>query len=349
MKAIVKVKPEAGAGSIEFREVPYPKLKPDSVIIHVKAAGICGSDLHTYLSEWPYELGKGFMPLPMVLGHEFAGEIVEVGENVKGFAKGDRVTANPRFYCGKCYECRNDRRELCTRETFFQGTMAEYVSFPDYSLYKLPNGLSYEEGALIEPFAICNYAVYDLSSLQPGRSVVIVGPGAIGLSTLLNVKLSNPSMIIVTGAKEDVSPRLEIAKKLGADITVNVSEEDPMRAVLKATKYGADILFECAGAVWMQGMNMLRSGGEFVAIGHPTAGREIKISPLDFMAMQGRSITIKMSMLYKSRSWIRVMELLSHNRVDLKPLITHRLPLKDAVEGFELAHRKEAVKVILTV
>jgi len=342
MKAVVKI--GSGRIGVEIRDLPYPDPKPGWVTIAVKACGICGSDVIHYLSEWPTEVER------QRLGHEFSGDVVEVGEGVENFGEGDRVMCMPKLSCGKCYYCRTGKPSLCGgMADILSGGMAEYITVPESSLLKLPEGISYEEGALAEPFAVSLFAVYDVSSLSPGQTVMIIGPGPIGLATLIAAKLATPAMILITGTEEDVTPRLELAKKLGADITINVSEEDPLKRVMELTEnLGVDIVYETAGAGLLgQGLGMLKAGGEFIAIGHPIKDRLIKFDAADYLTFQRTRKKIIGDVIYDMKTYYCVLQLFKYRKIDLKPLVTHRVSLADALKGFRLAMKKEAVKVMV--
>ncbi|MEM1607574.1 MAG: alcohol dehydrogenase catalytic domain-containing protein [Candidatus Bathyarchaeia archaeon] len=345
MKALLRV--GRGPREVEVREVDYPKLKPGWVIIAVKACGICGSDVHMFLSEWP--MGpSGDGSTSFIFGHEFSGEVVEVGEGVKTFAKGDRVVCMPKMSCGKCYYCRSGLSHLCPNEPLLNGGMAEYVAVPEANLLKLPENVSYEEGALVEPLAVSYAAVYKTSQILPGQSAVIVGPGPIGLLTLMCVKLANPQLAIITGTSED-KMRLEIAEKIGADVTIDVTKKDVVKVVEELTnKLGVDVVYECAGAGLLdQAIDLLKAGGELVAIGHPTTKTQIKLSPQGYMRAQFKQLKILGHIIYDWKSFYLALQLLNYRKLDVKPLITHKVPLADALRGFELAMRKEAVKVLI--
>ncbi|MEM3703371.1 MAG: alcohol dehydrogenase catalytic domain-containing protein [Candidatus Bathyarchaeia archaeon] len=339
MKAIVRV--GKGPREVELRDVDYPKPKPGWVTVAVKACGICGSDLHMYLGEW---IG----PESPILGHEFSGEVVEVGKGVENFVKGDRVACMPKMSCGKCYYCKSGKPFLCENEPLLNGAMAEYVAAPEYTLFNLPKEVTYEEGALLEPLAVAVSAVYETSHVRPGQTIVIIGPGPIGLLTLVSAKLSNPEISIVSGTSEDKF-RLQMAEKLGANVVINVNEEDPVRKVKELTEgLGADIVYECAGAGLLdQTVEMLRSEGELVAVGHPAAKAQIKFSPTGFLNAQFKRLKIFGHIIYSWEAYRLGLQLVKHKIINLKPFITHMVPLSDAAKGFELALKKETIKVLI--
>ncbi|MDQ1279322.1 MAG: L-iditol 2-dehydrogenase, partial [Thermoproteota archaeon] len=210
--------------------------------------------------------------------------------------------------------------------------------------------MAWDDGVLIEPFTIAFAAVYDFSSFRVGKTAAVLGPGPIGLLTLAALKLSTPSLTIVTGTSADVSPRLEIAKKFGADVTINVNEEDPVKKVLELTGgHGVEYVFEAAGVPLLsQGLRMLAKEGEYTAIGH-AHGRPIKIESSDYMLLQSKWAKINGMVLEKASVWFTVIDLLSKHKMDLKPVITHRLSLENAPEGFELMQSQKSAKIMIEI
>lgn len=355
MKAVIKAPQGKG---IEVVDEPYPELRPGYVVVRVKAAGICGTDLHTYKKE---NHPQSQTALLRPLGHEGSGEIVEVGKDVEGFEVGDRVTYNPfiardKGFCNVCEYCLTGNPLGCSKRrlTSLGGTMAEYAPIRGDALYRLPDNLSYEEGALCEPFAVGLSAVHEVAGFKAGQSAAILGPGPIGLCTLLAAKLASPSLIVVTGLSVDRSPRLELASRLGADVTVNVEEEDPIERIMEISGgLGVDAVFEAIGVpLVQQGLRMLKFRGKFMGIGHPvwSEGPEqstIPFTAADYLNMQHRRLNLVGHWIYDTSTWVKMMKLLEARRVDLKPLATHRLPLTEAEKGFQLAFRRECVKVLL--
>jgi L-iditol 2-dehydrogenase len=355
MKAVVKAPQGRG---IEVVDEPYPELKPGYVIVKIKAAGICGTDLHTY-EKMNHPQSQTALLRP--LGHEGSGEIVEVGMGVEGFEVGDRVTYNPfvprdRGFCDSCEYCLTGNPLGCSKRhlTSLGGTMAEYTAIRGDALYRLPDNLTYEEGALAEPFAVGLAAVHEVVQFRAGQSAAILGSGPIGLCTLLAVKLASPSLTVVTGLSVDRTPRMALARRFGADVTVNVDEEDPVKRVMEVTEgLGVDAVFEAVGIpLVQQGLRMLKFRGKFVGIGHPAWSEAaehaaIPFTVADYLNMQHRRLTLAGHWIYDTSTWVMMMKLLETGRVDLKPLATHRLPLTEAETGFQLAFRRECIKVLL--
>jgi threonine dehydrogenase-like Zn-dependent dehydrogenase len=229
--------------------------------------------------------------------------------------------------------------------------MAEYLAMPAKSLYRIPDWVGYEAAALCEPLTVALYAVQDISSLTAGQVAVVLGPGPIGLATIIAAGLFTPRTIIATGTTVDINPRLQTAKKLGADVIINVDEEDPVKKVLDLTRgMGADVVYEAAGVPLLrQGLAMLRYGGEYIAIGHPGS---LKPEPIafdsgDYYRMQSKRQKILTCFLEEARNWQTATDMLWKKRIDLQPLVSHVLPLSDAVKGFEIASTRKALKVVL--
>lgn len=343
MKAVVKTKREPG---IEVLDVEVPQVGEADILVKVHAGSLCGSDVHVY--EWTpnYE----WMPLPVILGHEFAGEVTEVGSKVQAVAVGDRITAMPAMACSRCSFCQVGKGELCTNRVALglsaDGAFAEYIRLTAAaSIFKLPDNLDYEAAALCEPLSVVLRAV-DLSNIKLGQTAAVLGPGPIGLLTLQALRAAGAGMVMVAGTGAD-RRRLEIAGTLGADVIINVDSEDPVSRVMEVTgkgfRAGLDFVFEASGNPRSvpQALSMVRAGGKVILIGiHPASA---EFQPTDLVR---RSKSIIGAYGYDSDIWNRSLSLLSSGKVQVEPMITHRLPLSEAGEGFEMAVRKEAAKVL---
>ncbi len=343
MKAVVKY--GKGQGMIEMREVPVPKIKENDVLIEVKAVSVCGSDLHIYHDTHPY------WP-PVILGHEFSGIIVEVGKEVKGWKIGDRVVTETRTgSCGTCYVCQKGYPQLCEQKRPFgigiDGAYAKYVAGPAHLLHHLPDNVSFEEGAVTEPLAVCITSILERSNLQAGESVVITGPGPIGLISLMVAKAAGARMIGITGRSMDEGLRFEKARELGVDFTINVDQEDPVEKVLEETDgLGVDLLIETSGggkAIY-QAFEMVRRLGRISAIG--ISGKEQVPIPYD----RGIFKALRYDFCFSSSwsSWDKALGMISKGILPVKKLITHRFPLEKWEEAFHLLENLQAAKVILT-
>ncbi len=342
MKAVVKY--GKGKGMVEMREVPVPKIKEDEVLIEVKAVSVCGSDLHIYHDTHPY------WP-PVILGHEFSGIIAEVGKEVKGWKIGDRIVTETRTgACGSCYVCLKGYPQLCEQKRPFgigiDGAYTKYVAGPAHLLHHLPDNVSFEAGAVTEPLAVCITSILERSNLQAGESVVITGPGPIGLISLMVAKAAGARMIGMTGRSLDEGLRFEKARELGADFTINVDQEDPVQKVLEMTDgLGVDLLIETSGggkAIY-QAFEMVRRLGRICAIG--ISGKEQVPIPYD----RGIFKAIRYDFCFSSSwsSWDKALGMISKGILPVEKLITHRLPLEKWEEAFHLLENLQAAKVIL--
>jgi L-iditol 2-dehydrogenase len=342
MKAVVKY--GKGKGLVEIREVPEPKNKDDEVLIEVKAVSVCGSDLHIYHDSHPY------WP-PVVLGHEFSGVIVQVGKEVKGWKVGDRIVTETRTgSCGVCYTCQSGFPQACEQKRPYgigiNGAYTKYVAGPARLLHHLPDNISFEAAAVIEPIAVCITSIIERAQLQAGESVVITGPGPIGLISLAIVKGAGARMVGVTGRSSDEGVRFEKARELGADFTINVDKEDPVQKVLQLTNgLGMDILIETSGGgkAISQAFEMVRRYGRVCAIG--ISGKEEVPIPYD----RGIFKALRYDFCFSSSwtAWEKAIGMISKGLLPAEKLITHKLPLEKWEEAFHLLENLQAAKVIL--
>ncbi|RJS93889.1 hypothetical protein CW705_01000 [Candidatus Bathyarchaeota archaeon] len=341
MKAVVKYAP--GKGNVELRDVQEPSPGPDEVMIEVKAAGICGSDLHIY--DWDIRLP---IRTPVIIGHEFSGVIAEVGSSVTKWKPGDRVTSETSAYvCGECISCRTGNYNVCAEKRligyWFDGAFTKYCVVPSRLVHRLPDNVNFLSGALSEPLACCVNGVVEKTRIKPGDTVVIAGPGPIGLLSLQIAK-SQGASVVVCGLSQD-RKRLELAEKLGADLTINVEEEDPLKTVSKITDgAGSDVFIDCSGSpnAIRMGLQIVRRGGQYTQIG--LTGREFN---LDFDLIAYKEITVRGSLGQRWTSWRIGLKMLSKGLVKTEPLISDVLPLSRWERGFQRVRSKEGIKVIL--
>ena len=342
MKALVKK--AKGKGQIELLDYPVPQVKEGYVLLRIESAGICGSDLKIYNDDHPY------FP-PVVLGHEFSGEVVEIGPGVQGWKRGDRVVSEVHgLVCGHCRFCLSGEKHVCPFKRALgwgiDGGFAEYVNVPSWLLHRIPGGVSFEEAAVMEPMAIAVHGILERAKVEPEDFVVVLGCGPIGLLALQMAKAEGAAQVFITGVNQDEKVRLKMAKEMGADRTINVQKEDPVSMVKESTGgIGADLVIELSGspAAITQGLRMVRTHGRFLAIGIPVE-QEVAI-PWKEIIFKAPSLTFHFSSCYSS--WERGLSLLEHKKVDVKRLISNVLPMRDWEEGFHLAKSGEAIKVLL--
>jgi L-iditol 2-dehydrogenase len=342
MKAVVKY--GKGKGLIEIREVPEPKMKDDEVLIEVKAVSVCGSDLHIYHDAHPY------WP-PVILGHEFSGVIIDVGKDVKGWKAGDRIVSETRTgSCGTCYMCQSGFPQVCEHKRPYgigvNGAYTKYVAGPARLLHHLPDNVSFEAGAVIEPTAICVTSILERSRLRAGERVAITGPGPIGLISLAIAKAAGAGFVVITGMSSDEGIRFKKAKELGADLLIVVDKENPVQKVLEMTNgLGVDILIETSGS-WKaisQAFEMVRRLGRVCAIG--ISGKEEVPIPYD----RGIFKALRYDFCFSSSwtAWETTIGLISKGVLPIEKIITHKLPLEKWEEAFHLLENLQAAKVIL--
>jgi threonine dehydrogenase-like Zn-dependent dehydrogenase len=333
LKAVLKEEPKPG---IAVCDVPVPQIKPGWTLLKIKACGICGSDVHIY--EWTpgYEMLIPYMPC--ILGHEFSGEVIMVGKGTTDIQKEDRVFMGP----SRVYRTRQKRKIPKRYGPFASGGMAEYALVPTDMLWKLPKTVSYQVGAMVEPLHVAMQAVF-LSNIMSGEKAVILGPGPIGLFTLLSLKAAGVFVIMIGKAVDE--HRLKLAKTLGADVVLNADEVDPTASVLEVSREGVDAVFEATGvpATIQQGLNMVKKNGKVIAIGiHPTSAR---INMLDLVRSSKHLIGSYGGPL---SVWIRELALLAQGVINPKPIVSHKLSLDEAEKGFEHCIKKTGIKILLT-
>ncbi|MCL1817810.1 MAG: alcohol dehydrogenase catalytic domain-containing protein [Spirochaetaceae bacterium] len=342
VKAIVKNKREAGA---EFTDFELPEMGPNDVRVKVAACAICGTDVHIYeWNDWAARtFEKSYGPLPRVLGHEFSGDVVETGKNVTKVKVGDRIAAETHIPCGSCFLCRTGKQYNCQNvKRFKTGVFAEYAVIPDFSAEIVPENIPYQTASLFEPFGVAVHAVSYVRMV--GDTVAVVGAGPIGLFVAHLAKTMGAAKVFITDVSEY---RLELAKKIGADVAINVKNDDPVALIKDSTSgLGAGVVIETSGNVKAvkQGFEILRKNGSLCMVGLPS-------EPLVLDA--GPDIVWKAAVVYGIHgrdtftSWEIAKNLLSSGRVSLEPFITHRFPFKDFKGGFDLAVAGNSGKVLL--
>ena len=335
MKALVFV----GPGVMELLERPDLRPGRGEVVVAVRAAGICGSDVHGYVGS------TGRRRPGVVMGHEAAGDVVEVGPEVASVQVGERVFLGSILPCGRCEPCRRGQSNVCADRRglgmHLDGAYAEQIVVPEALALRLPDSLSYEQGALIEPLAVAMHAV-NITPFELMDVVVVVGAGPIGLLTLLAARLRGAGSVIVT----DRSPhRLSVARELGASLTIEVGSTEPIGAVQLATQgRGADAVFEAVGisATVAQSLAVARAGGQVTWIGNSAPTVELPMQEL-----VTRELTLRGSYGFTGE-FQQAADLLSSGRIDVRRLIERRAPLDEGPSLFrELGDGSlDAVKVV---
>lgn len=341
MLAVVKTK--AGYDNLEVLEVEEPQVYGDRVKIEVGFTGICGSDIHTFKGEY------NSSNLPVTLGHEFSGTVVEVGPDVKNIKVGDRVTSETTFEtCGECIFCESKDYNLCGNRkgigTQINGSMAKYVLSREESCHVLPENVTLEAASLTEPLACCTHAVMEKTSVQEGDVVLVIGPGPIGL-LLAQVAKANGAKVIISGITRD-TPRLELAKEIGIDITVDTLKENLEEVVLRETNgYGVDKAFDCSGAVVAvnAALPLVKKMGDFVQVGLFAE----KFNSLDQETIIQRELRYIGCRSQKPSSWEKALNLLAKDKIAIDKMITKIFTVKEAREAFETVMAGHEIKVLI--
>ncbi len=343
MRALVKT--DRGPGNMEIREVVERPLEADEVRIAIREAGICGSDLHIYHDQ----INIPIRP-PVVVGHEFSGDIAEFGSGIENVSLGDRVTALTAYsYCGLCRYCRTEYYNLCpNRESLgymHDGAFAPRTIVPARNVLPLPDNVDFRAGAFTEPLACCVHAVTELTGVSAGDRVAIVGPGAIGL-LCLQVVLAEGGRAIVLGTGSDAG-RLDLARQLGAEFTLNVEENDAHAFALDLTEgYGVDTVLECSGHPGgaQLALQLVRKQGKYTQVG--LFG---KLITLDFEQIAFKELVVTGSLGQKPTAWKRALQFLASGKIDVHSLISHTFPLSQWQEAFKTFENRQGVKLFFDV
>jgi len=332
MRAAVLHKPL----DMRLEEVEIPEIGPMDVLVRMRAVGVCGSDVHYFLHG---RAASFVVTKPIILGHECAGDIAEVGSKVQNLEVGQRVVIEPGFTCGRCNYCRGGRYNLCRNVRFYgtppyDGAFSEYAAAPAENVYPLPDNVSYEEGAMIEPLAVGMMAARR-GSVTIYDKVAILGAGPIGQMALRAVKAQGVLEMYVTDV---IGYRLEHAERAGATVVINPAEEDVVERIMDLTGgEGVDVVIEASGAVdaVRQAFKMVRPGGRVVLVGiFPSVEIEVPLA---------ETITKELDVLGVFRYaniFPTAVRCVSSGRIEVKSLITHKFPLERIVEGFETHIKK---------
>lgn len=340
MKAVVKT--HRDPGNVEYIDMPEPTAGPDQVVIEVHNAGVCGTDIHIFKSEYVIDP-------PVILGHELCGTIAEVGQGVTRFKQGDRVTINPSAakLCGQCRYCQMGAPFFCVDRAAHGSTMnggfAKYCAVRQGIVFPLPENLDLQAGALCEPLACSVQAVFELTLIEPGDVVAVSGPGPIGIMCALLAKMRG-ARVVLLGTSED-SERMAIAQRLGVDHLVDVQTEDAKKIIADLTHgYGADVVFECAGAGASAALclDIVRKMGRYTQVG--IFGSPLQLN-LDQVVI--KQVHLQGSMCHTWATWERTMRFLSQDLIDLHPLISDRMGLSRWEEAFQNVLAKKGIKFLL--
>jgi L-iditol 2-dehydrogenase len=340
MKGLVKF--ARGRGQIEVREVKDPEPQAGEVKIEVKATGICGSDIHVFHDEIDLPIRT-----PVVMGHEFCGIIVGLGEGITSWHVGDRVTSETAFsVCEKCVYCRTGQYQMCKERKgigfWFDGSFADFIVVPEKRVHKLPENVDFIAGALCEPLACVTHGVIEMSQVHSGDTVLVTGVGAIGLLAA-QVARSEGGRVIISGISEDVK-RFELAKSLGFNELVNVQEMDIFQSIEEMTNGGGvDVVLECSGApeAARAGIQIVKKRGVYTQIG--LFGKPFEIN---FESIAYKELQVSGSFSQRWIAWETALKLLELNKVETKPLVTDIYPLHDWQSAFSKFEKRQGTKII---
>jgi len=331
-------------GKVEFVKKKLPSLGANEVLLKVKACSICGGDIHLYKGKHP------LAPLPMAIGHEISGEVIEIGQSVTKVSVGTRVAVEPVIVCGKCYFCLRGEYHLCETIRYQysagQGGFAPYFVASENWVHPLPDSLSYEEGALLEPLAVAVHAVRQ-AQVGLGHTAAIFGAGGIGLFLLQVIKAGGCAVVFIVDLLDH---RLQTAVSLGAYWAINGAQEDPVERIFEETQgLGVDRSFEAVGLekTLQQSAQVLKKGGICALIGF-FEDPFLKNFPVNLFVQ--REIQIRGCRGYCWDFQV-ALELVKNGQVKLKPLISHRIALSDLPKAFEilLDPKSQANKVVIQV
>ena len=331
MKALVHTQPY----KFEFKDVPQPRPGDEEILVRVKAVGICGSDVHGYTGQ------TGRRIPPIIMGHEASGVVEAIGRNARNVAVGDRITFDSTVYCNQCRWCRLGRVNLCDDRKILgvsipafrrEGCMAEYVVMPWWIAYKLPEAVSFEEAALVEPAGVSMHAAR-ITPIDVNDLVAVVGAGPIGLFAIQALKVKGAGKVIALDVREE---RLAFARQLGADITINPSQGD-VKAEMQRLVGRADVdaVLEAVGtppAVDL-GFKIVRRGGHLTLIGNVTPQVTVNLQDLIM-----RELNIRGSFAIAGE-YRAVLDLMAQGRIQAKPLISQTRPLSEGQAAFDVLHK----------
>ena len=338
MRALVKAKAERG---IWLESIEKPGIGHNDVLIKVRRTAICGTDIHIY--QWD-DWAQKTIPVPMAVGHEFSGEIVETGIEVKGYEVGDRVSAEGHVTCGVCRNCRAGRRHLCRNAVGIgvnrAGAFADYIAVPAFNIFKLPDVISDEMAAVLDPFGNATHTA--LSFDLVGEDVLITGAGPIGIMAAAIARFAGARHVVITDVNEY---RLELARKMGASVALNVTEGS-IDAVMQGLgmEEGFDVGMEMSGnpAAFRDLLRTMHHGGNVALLGIPPDDMAIDWNDVIFKGLVIKGVYGREMF----ETWYKMSSMLQSG-LNIDPIITHQFPIDDFQEAFDLMESGQSGKVIL--
>lgn len=330
-------------GNIEFREIETPIPKVGEVLVKIMEIGVCGSDIHVWHGKHP------FTSYPVTQGHEVSGEVAALGEGVTGFTIGQKVTIQPQVVCGKCYPCRHGKYNLCEelKVMGFQttGVASEYFAVDAKKVTPLPNTMSFDEGAMIEPLAVAVHAVRKFGDIKD-MCVAVLGAGPIGILVAQTAKGMGAKSVLITDVSE---VRLAKAKECGVDFCVNTKNVDFGDAMVEA--FGpdkADVIYDCAGndITMGQAIKYARKGSTIILV-----AVFADMASVDLAVLNDHELDLNTTMMYRNEDYLEAIELVRDNKVQLQPLVSKHFAFRDYAEAYRYidANRETTMKVIIKV
>lgn len=323
---------------VRIEEKATPAIGEGEVLIEVSACGVCGTDRHIFEGSYPARF-------PVVPGHEFAGVVVDLGPDVMGFSKGDRVCVDPNIPCGKCYFCRAGKIHFCTQQLtigqHIDGAYAPLTAVLASQVYRLPDKVTLDQGAMVEPVACALHGI-DQAQIEPGDTVVVLGAGAIGLILMQLARAAGAAKIIVS---EPLESRRNLALELGADLTVDPFSESLTDVVKHETSYGANVAIEAAGVAEtaQQAIGLVEPTGTVLIFGACSPKDEIVVHPYDIYRRELRIVGAFVNPFTMNRAMVA----LATGKVKVDPLFTHRMPITQTEEAMTIHGRGESVKILM--
>ncbi|MFW6380903.1 MAG: zinc-dependent alcohol dehydrogenase [Bacillota bacterium] len=326
-----------GVEEFEEKEVEVPEIEPDQVLIEVETCGVCGSDVHSYTGHHP------FVDPPIVLGHEYAGIIREVGDEVTDLEVGQRVTSEIVINCGQCHNCRDGRYHICENGKYlgnvgWNGAMADYVVMIADRVHALPETMTPREGAMVEPSSVGIHAVRR-SDFQVGDTALVIGAGIIGNLTAQALKIAGARRVIVTDVLEE---RDKKAREVGFDDVVNTADIDLKEWIEENLgRENLDLIFDCVGfeQTLDSAINIARKGSQIIMVGVPPLDVSVNMA-----FVQDRELEIIGSLQYIDKDYIRAIKFIDDGLLKVKPLITHTYAFSEYQKAFDMAISNEEAK-----
>jgi len=327
-------------GDIRCETVPVPDIKHDEVLIKVRAVGVCGTDIERVLK-------TGTWKFPTIIGHEFSGEIVKLGDSTKGFSVGDRVAANPMSSCGTCDYCRSGWVNMCDDYDYLgsrsSGAFAEYVAVKASSLFKIPDDMDYVTGATIDPITVALHAVR-MAKIEIGSEAAVFGCGPIGQFLIQWLKVSGAGKVY---AIDVVKEKTDLAIKLGANVSINPMVSDPIKTIMESTGgKGVELAFNMTSIQTTidQAIKVLAKKGQLVCVGTPHS--EVAISYDGFERILRRELSITGAWCYSfaphpNNEWETAIKFVAVKKIVSEPVVSHRFKLEEVTEAFNMIKEKK--------